>query len=52
LDLLQAENDATQAEQALLRAQTDVLLTQLQLDALTGAMSLQSLQSINGQLAR
>lgn len=51
LDLLQAENDATQAEQALLRAQTDVLLTQLQLDALTGAMSLQSLQSINGQLA-
>ncbi len=51
LALLQAENDAAQAELAWLRAQTDLLLTRLQLDALTGSMSVQSLQALNAQLA-
>jgi len=51
LELLQAENDAAQAELAWLRAQADLLLTQLQLDALTGAMSVQSLQVLNAHLA-
>ena len=51
LELLQAENDAAQAELAWLRAQTDLMLTRLQLDALTGAMSVQSLQALNAHLA-
>lgn len=51
LELLQAENDAAQAELAWLRAQADLLLTQLQLDALTGAMAVQSLQALNAHLA-
>lgn len=51
LALLQAENDAAQAELAWLRAQTELLLTRLQLDALTGQLSVQSLQAINAQLA-
>jgi outer membrane protein len=50
LELLQAENDAAQAELVWLRAQADLLLTQLQLDALTGAMSVQSLQALNAHL--
>ena len=52
LDLLQAENDAAQAELAWLRAQTELLQTRLQLDALTGSLSVNSLQAINAQLAR
>lgn len=51
LALLQAENDAAQAELAWLRAQTELLLTRLQLDALTGILSVQSLQALNAQLA-
>lgn len=51
LALLQAENDAAQAELAWLRAQTELLLTRLQLDALTGQLSAQSLQALNAQLA-
>lgn len=51
LDLLQAENDAAQAELVWLRAQTDLLQTRLQLDALTGQLSVTSLQAINAQLA-
>ena len=51
LALLQAENDAAQAELAWLRAQTELLLTRLQLDALTGSLSVQSLQALNAQLA-
>ncbi len=51
LALLQAENDAAQAELTWLRAQTDLLLTRLQLDALTGSLSVQSLQALNAQLA-
>jgi outer membrane protein len=52
LDLLQAQNDAAQSELVLLRAQTDLLQTRLQLDALTGSLSVNSLQAINAQLAR
>jgi len=52
LDLLQAENDAAQAELAWLRAQTEQLHTRLQLDGLTGNLSVSSLQAINAQLAR
>jgi outer membrane protein len=52
LDLLQAQNDAAQSELALLRAQTELLQTRLQLDALTGTLSVNSLQAINAQLAR
>lgn len=51
LELLQAENDAAQAELAWLRAQTELLVTRLQLDALTGSLSVQSLQALNAQLA-
>lgn len=51
LELLQAENDAAQAELAWLRAQTDLLFTRLQLDALTGVLSVQSLQALNAHLA-
>jgi outer membrane protein len=51
LELLQAENDATLTELAWLRAQTELLQTRLQLDALTGSLSVQSLQGLNAQLA-
>ncbi len=51
LDLLQAENDAAQTELTWLRAQTELLHTRLQLDALTGNLSVNSLQAINAQLA-
>lgn len=51
LDLLQAENDAAQAELDWLRAQTDLLQTRLKLDALTGHLSAQSLQALNAHLA-
>ena len=51
LDLLQAQNDAAQSELAWLRAQTELLQTRLQLDALTGSLSVQSLQGLNAQLA-
>jgi outer membrane protein len=50
LELLQAENDAAQAELAWLRAHTELLLSRLQLDALTGDLSVQSLQSLNAHL--
>lgn len=51
LDLLQSENDAAQAELAWLRAQTELLQTRLQLHALKGKLSVNSLQAINAQLA-
>jgi outer membrane protein len=51
LELLQAENDAAQAQLQWLRAQTELLLSHLQLDALTGQLSVQSLQTLNAQLA-
>ena len=50
LELLQAENDAAQAELAWLHAKTDVLIARLQLDALTGSLSVQSLETLNTQL--
>jgi outer membrane protein len=51
LDLLQAQNDAAQSELGWLRAQTELLQTRLQLDALTGSLSVRSLQGLNAQLA-
>jgi outer membrane protein len=51
LDLLQAQNDAAQSELGWLRAQTELLQTRLQLDALTGSLTVQSLQGLNAQLA-
>jgi outer membrane protein len=51
LELLQAESDAAQAEVVWLRAQTELLSARLQLDALTGQLSAQSLQTLNAQLA-
>ena len=50
LELLQAQNDAAQAELSWLRAQTEVLMARLQLDALTGNLSVQSLETLNTQL--
>lgn len=50
LELLQAENDAAQAELAWLRAHTELLLSRLQLDALTGDLSVQSLLALNAHL--
>jgi outer membrane protein len=49
-ELLNAENDAAGAEIALLTAQTQRLLNRLKLDALTGRLSIQSLQSVNDHL--
>ena len=51
LDLLQAQNDAAQSELAWLRAQTELLQTRLQQDALAGSLSVQSLQGLDAQLA-
>ena len=50
LDLLQAENDASAAELALLQARTDLLLGQLRLQALAGQLGEPELQLVNAQL--
>ena len=50
-DLLNAENDAAGAELALLSARLQLLQNRLQLDALTGDLSTQSLQAVNARLA-
>jgi outer membrane protein len=50
LELLNAENDAAAAELSLLSAQTQVLLSRLKVDALTGNLSVQSLQRTNTRL--
>lgn len=50
LELLQAENDAAQAELSWLRTQTELMATRLQLEALMGQLSVESLQAINTQL--
>lgn len=50
LELLNAENDAAAAELGLLSAQTQVLLNRLKVDALTGNLSVQSLQRTNARL--
>lgn len=50
LDLLNAENDATMAELALLRARVGVAVDRLRLAALAGRLGPDSLQSINSLL--
>ena len=50
-ELLNAENDAANAELALLAAQTQRLYQSLTLEALTGSLSVQSLARVNAQLA-
>jgi len=49
-DLLNAENDAAHAELSLLSSQLQLLLSRLQLDALTGDLSIDSLQLVNAKL--
>ena len=50
LDLLQAENDASGAELALLQARTDLLLGQLRLHALAGQLDESQIQVVNALL--
>ncbi len=50
LDLLNAENDATAAELALLQARTELLQYRLRLEALAGQLDLQGLQAVNAKL--
>jgi outer membrane protein len=49
-DLLNAETDAANAELSLLSSQLQLLLSRLQLDALTGDLSIDSLQLVNAKL--
>ena len=50
LDLLNAENDASAAELALLQARVDVLQGQLRLDALAGQLDTSRLQLVDARL--
>jgi outer membrane protein len=50
LDLLNAENDASAADLALLQARIDTLQSRLRLDALVGKRDTQRLQVINDAL--
>jgi outer membrane protein len=50
LDLLNAENDASAAELALLQARIDTLQNRLRLDALVGQLDAQRLQAVNNAL--
>jgi outer membrane protein len=50
LDLLNAENDASAADLALLQARIDTLQSRLRLDALVGRLDTQRLQVINDAL--
>ena len=52
LDLLNAENDASSSELALLQARVDVLLNQLRLHALAGDLDESRLLPVNAQLQR
>ena len=52
LDLLQAENDASSAELALLQARIELLLNQLRLYALTGDLNEPQLEAVNVLLQR
>ncbi len=52
LDLLNAENDASSAELALLQARVDVMLSQLRLEALAGQLDESRLAPLNAQLQR
>ena len=50
LDLLNAENDASAAELALLQARIDTLQSRLRLDALAGQLDTGRLQAVNASL--
>ncbi|MBC7468469.1 MAG: TolC family protein [Ramlibacter sp.] len=52
LDLLNAQNDASSADLALVRARADVLLNRLRLSALAGELDKARLQEVNASLAR
>ena len=52
LDLLNAQNDASAAQLALLQARTDVLIGQLRLQAMAGQLDVQKLQTVNAALSR
>ena len=52
LDLLQASNDASSAELALVLARTELLLNQLRLHALAGSLSEVQLDQANARLKR
>lgn len=52
LDLLNAQNDASAAQLALLQGRTDVLMGQLRLQAMAGQLGVQQLQIVNAALAR
>jgi outer membrane protein len=52
LDLLNAQNDASAAQLALLQARIDVLMGQLRLHALAGQLDAQKLRAVNAALQR
>ena len=52
LDLLNAQNDASGAELALVQAQTEVLMNRLRLAALAGELDEARLQEVNASLQR
>ena len=52
LDLLNAQNDASAAQLALLQARIDVLMGLLRLHALAGQLDAQKLQAVNAALQR
>lgn len=52
LDLLNAQNDASSADLALVQARTDVLLNRLRLAALAGELDEARLQEVNASLQR
>lgn len=52
LDLLNAENDATAAELALLQGRVDLLLSRLRLRSLAGELDESDLQAVNARLER
>lgn len=52
LDLLNAENDATAAELALLQGRVDLLLSRLRLRSFAGELDESDLQAVNARLER
>jgi outer membrane protein len=52
LDLLNAQNDASSAELALVQARTELLLNRLRLAALAGELDEAQLQKVNATLQR
>jgi outer membrane protein len=47
LDLLQAQNDASSAELALVQARSELILSRLQMDAWLGKLDAAHLESVN-----